>query len=120
MSFSFCAVNLKGIEGLLTSVSRCWRVCQRYNECIAELLEMHTTKSVSLRRCVVALSDRHWVRWNWRRACGAPRKRIGVSFEAMVSAGEEVVSLAAEDGGDVYDEAVGRISAARPISDGHN
>lgn len=28
MSSSFCAVNLKGIEGLLTGVLRCWGRCQ--------------------------------------------------------------------------------------------
>lgn len=59
MSSSFCGVNLNGIEGLLTSVSRCYLVCELHNVSSKARGEQLTTMSVSLRRVAVALSDRH-------------------------------------------------------------
>jgi hypothetical protein len=48
--------------------------------------EVLTTMRLSLRRTAVALSERHWVLWSWRRVREVPRKASGVSFEAIVVA----------------------------------
>lgn len=53
ISSSFCTVNLKGIEGLFSGVSRCCKVCQRCNrkqEGIGRSTDHHE-RVASDRRC---------------------------------------------------------------------
>lgn len=59
MSSSFCAVNLNGIDGLFSGVSRCCRLRQRRNCRRDDVEELLTTIRESLRAGAVTLKARH-------------------------------------------------------------
>lgn len=83
MSFSFCALNLKGMSKLFSGVSRCYRSVSGREERV-QWWEAHTTKRVSLRLVVDAPNARVCCLTAGRKALGAALNTEGISFEAIV------------------------------------
>lgn len=84
MSSSFCALNLKGIEGLLSGVSRCYELLSKVNGRRRSSSYEHTTLRLSLR-----ITAEHWkARLCWRGAIRATRVPVrsvhGASLEAIL------------------------------------